>query len=273
MFSAYENSLYFKSKERFKEIENATKKFNVLYNGDNIIQDDIFSVLKNCSEQNNFPLEIFRYPVNDKEFCACTFIRDGRIFVLINTAMQLSKQIFAAAHELYHIWYFFEEDNITLLKHGSVLKSNVIDEDATEIEDIEANAFAGLLLAPESAIRNQMSVYGIENKSIAFKDVLKLMDIFAIPYKAMILRLFEVGILSDAEVRELFLRTTEDVNKAIELTNLGKRWMNTSQDDLVLGSLRELLYENEKYDLITEERHQNDSMRLNELTQKLQRGK
>ena len=99
------------------------------------------------------------------------------------------------------------------------------------------------------------------------------MDIFAIPYKAMILRLFEVGILSDAEVRELFLKTTEDVNKAIELTNLGKRWMNTSQDDLVLGSLKELLYENEKYDLITEERHQNDSMRLNELTQELQRGK
>ena len=33
--------------------------------------------------------------------------------------------------------HFFEEDDITLLKHGSVLKSNVIDEDATEIEDID----------------------------------------------------------------------------------------------------------------------------------------
>ena len=110
MFSAYENSLYYKNKERFKDLEDATKEFNAVHNGDNIIQDDIFNVLKNYSEKKDYPFDLFRYPVDDDDFCACTFIREGRIFVLVNTAMPLSKQIFAAAHELYHIWYFFEED-------------------------------------------------------------------------------------------------------------------------------------------------------------------
>jgi len=273
MFSAYENSLYFKNKQRFKEIEDSATQFNVLYNGNNIIQDDIFNVLRNCSEKNDYPIEIFRYPVYDDEFCACTFIREGRIFVLVNTNMPLAKQIFATAHELYHIWRFFEEDNVTLLRYGSVLKSNVIDQAATENEDIEANAFAGLLLAPESVIRDQMRIYRIESKDVTLKDILKLMDIFAIPYKAIVLRLNEIGILSDSEVRDFFWVSSEEINKKIEITNLGKRWLNTSQDDLTFGSLKELLYENEKYELITEERQKNDIKRLDELTQILKRGK
>ena len=273
MFRAFENSLYYKNKERFKDLEDTVKEFNVVHNGDNIIQDDIFNVLKNYSEKKDYPFDLFRYPVDDEEFCACTFIREGRIFVLVNTAMPLSKQIFAAAHELYHIWYFFEEDNLSLLKHGSILKSNVIDQETTENEDIEANAFAGLLLAPEDTIRKQMKVYRIESQNITFKDIIKLMDIFAIPYKAMILRLYEVGILSDDEVKELFLKTPEDIQQTIELTNLGKRWINTSREDLVFGSLKELLYENERYELITEERQKSDSSRLDELTRNLKRGK
>ena len=273
MFSAYENSLYFKSRQRFKEIEDSATQFNVLYNGNNIIQDDIFNVLRNCSEKNDYPIEIFRYPVQDDEFCACTFIREGRIFILINTNMPLAKQIFAAAHELYHIWRFFEEDNVILLRYGSVLKSNVIDQVATENEDIEANAFAGLLLAPESVIRDQMRIYRIESKDVTLKDILKLMDIFAIPYKAIVLRLNEIGILSDSKVRDFFLVSPEEINKKIEITNLGKRWLNTSQDDLIFGSLNELLYENEKYELITEERQKSDVKRLDELTQILKRGK
>ena len=106
-----------------------------------------------------------------------------------------------------------------------------------------------------------------------FLPILKLMDIFAIPYKAIVLRLNEIGILSDSEVRDFFLVSPEEINKKIEITNLGKRWLNTSQDDLTFGSLKELLYENEKYELITEERQKSDIKRLDELTQILKRGK
>ena len=118
-----------------------------------------------------------------------------------------------------------------------------------------------------------MKVYRIESQDITFKDIIKLMDIFAIPYKAMILRLYEVGIISDDKVKELFLKTPEDIQQIIELTNLGKRWINTSREDLVLGSLKELLYENERYELITEERQKSDSSRLDELTRILKRGR
>ena len=81
MFSAYENSLYYKNKDRFKDLEDATKEFNAVHNGDNIIQDDIFNVLKNYSEKKDYPFDLFRYPVDDEDFCACTFIREANLCV------------------------------------------------------------------------------------------------------------------------------------------------------------------------------------------------
>ena len=80
--------------------------FNSLYNKNNIVQDDIFSVLENYVARHDMPFELLRYPIGDAELCACTFIRQGRMFVMINSAIPLSKQIFAAAHELYHIFCY-----------------------------------------------------------------------------------------------------------------------------------------------------------------------
>ena len=53
--------------------------------------------------RHDMPFDMLRYPIEDTDLCACTFIRKGRMFVMINSALPLSKQIFAAAHELYHI--------------------------------------------------------------------------------------------------------------------------------------------------------------------------
>ena len=79
------------------------------------IQDDIFNVLENYVIHHDMPFELLRYPIADVELCACTFIRQGRMFVMVNSAIPLSKQIFAAAHELYHIYCYFEDMDFELL--------------------------------------------------------------------------------------------------------------------------------------------------------------
>ena len=46
-----------------------------------------------------------------------------------------------------------------MIRTGSVLESKLADEVAMTQEDLEANAFAGLLLMPEGLLREQIYVF------------------------------------------------------------------------------------------------------------------
>ena len=75
--------LYSKNRPRFEQIKNMAAGFVNLYIGHNIIQDDIFTVIENYAETKKMPLEWIRIPIEDEELCACTFVRGGRIFVVL----------------------------------------------------------------------------------------------------------------------------------------------------------------------------------------------
>lgn len=68
---------------------------------------------------------------------------------------------------------------------------------------MEANAFAGILLVPVDALEQQIRIYQINKEAIEMNDILTLMDIFAVPYKAMVLRLLEEKIISDDQARKM----------------------------------------------------------------------
>ena len=108
MCKVLDNSLYIKDYKRYIKISECVTRFNSVYNKNNIIQDDIFNVIENYVIHHDMPFELLRFPIRDEELCACTFIRQGRMFVMINSALPLSKQIFAAAHELYHIHWVYQ---------------------------------------------------------------------------------------------------------------------------------------------------------------------
>ena len=60
-----------------------------------------------------YALEILRYPFKDNELWAFTFIKKGTIFLCVNAGLPICKQVFAMAHELYHI-HCYSEDNNTM---------------------------------------------------------------------------------------------------------------------------------------------------------------
>jgi Zn-dependent peptidase ImmA (M78 family) len=65
----------------------------------------------------------------------------GCIFVTINTGLALNKQIFAAAHELYHIYRYVNDQKDDFAARGSLLTTKEADTPCTSEEDCEANAF------------------------------------------------------------------------------------------------------------------------------------
>lgn len=257
--------LFKKNKNRFNQIKNVAAGFTSLYIGHNIIQDDIFSVIENYARTKEMPLEWIRLPIDDQELCACTFIRGGYIFVMLNTNLPLSKQIFAAAHEFYHIRCYLEEGDPELVKSGSILDAKTIDTGTTEEEEMEANAFAGTLLASVDDLEQQLRIFGINKAGIDVDDVLTLMDIFAIPYKAMVLRLMEEDIIQESKAKVLISISSSDIEKRIKITGKAKRWALIPTGNEKLGSIVENLADNCENETLSDSRLKSDMDKLEEI--------
>ncbi len=271
MCRVLDNSLFVKDRKKYTKISECAISFNSLYNKNNIIQDDIFNVLENFVARHDMPFDMLRFPIEDVNLCACTFIRKGRMFVMINSALPLSKQIFAAAHELYHIYCYFEGYDSALLQSGSILASGIIDEEAKEIEDMEANAFAAILLVPKDRLDEQTDVYNLSYKDISVQTVLKIMDIFAIPYKAAVLRLLEEDKIDVKTAKKLLQVTEKEISKQMELTGKAARWQEIPKDFIRFGSLSELMYDVEQMEAVRDERLAGDKSRLGEIIKSLRK--
>ena len=170
---------------------------------------------------------------------------------------------------MYHIYCYFEENDSVLLQSGSILESEVLDDDAKEIEDIEANAFAALLLAPKERIEEQTDVYNLSYKNISLPVVLRIMDIFAIPYKAAVLRLFEEDKINIKTAEKLLQVDDTEIHRQIQLTGKAERWQEIPRNLIRFGSLSEQMYNVQQLEAVRDERIESDKARLDEIIKRL----
>jgi hypothetical protein len=97
-----------------------------------------------------------------------------------------------------------------------------------------ANSYAACLLVPKIHLEDEINILNISKGNIELIDILKLMDSFAVPYKAMVLRLFETGFLTEHEA-DFFLNIPdrnpkEGVALKIIETRIGTRWEVRTKD-------------------------------------------
>jgi Zn-dependent peptidase ImmA (M78 family) len=258
MSDIFVESLYKKQNKQFEKINEQSKAFAANYCGNTIIRDSIFGIVSNYARKRELSLEILRYPFKDDELWAFTFVKKGTIFLCVNSDLPLCKQIFATAHELYHIHCYAEDINTSTIMGGSLLDSKTFDEKAASQEDLEANAFAGLLLMPDSSLTEQFKLFGLSRDKISVDDVITLMDIFAIPYKAVILRLAESGLIEQEKAQKLIIIDSKSVSERIELTGKSKSWQQNSKHLLYYGSLLDNLAFNSENELLTDTREASD---------------
>ena len=160
-----------------------------------------------------------------------------------------------------------EEDDLELAKSGSILNASTIETGTTEEEEMEANAFAGILLVPVNALKQQMGIYQIKEKAIEMKDILTLMDIFAVPYKAMILRLLEEKMISDDRAREMMDIPFSEIQKIMKVTSKAKRWDMIPSGYEKFGSLLENLTINTEQEVLPKSRLESDWKELDRIKQ------
>lgn len=269
MPTVLDTSLFENNPKRFQQIMDLSRKFIGVYCVDSIIGENVFQLLQNYARRHDVTLEILRYPFRDSKLWACTFLKKGTIFVCINSELPQNKQVFAAAHELYHIYCYVEDVDQNIIRSGSVLDSRTVDESANTQEDIEANAFAALLLMPDRLLNEQIDLYGIPKGNVTVDDILVLMDFFGIPYKAVVLRLYESKNVPKSKAAEFLSIPSETIQHRISLTGKAKRWMLDGRGIESFGSLEDNLDFNRQNELLTESREAKDTSYLSDLKKQL----
>ncbi|MCF0237033.1 MAG: ImmA/IrrE family metallo-endopeptidase [Sphaerochaetaceae bacterium] len=161
------------------------------YSENIILKTDVFNILKGLAT-------VFFFPLKDSNdgFHVVRVINDTeKNYVYINSIKPLAKQIFVAAHEIGHI----------LNLDGYYCKKKAIESIDDEHVEKLMNRFAAILLMPEIQFKAKIKEKFLGEKFEFSKeeDILQLfrliaflMDAFSVPYKAVIIRFFELGFIS-----------------------------------------------------------------------------
>ncbi|MFB9762494.1 ImmA/IrrE family metallo-endopeptidase [Ectobacillus funiculus] len=188
------------SETEIQDIEaKANSKLSELHKPSRILGKDVFRIVKREAI-------LLQSPLQEEDLCAFVCQKKGRLFVYINSQIPKEKQYFAAAHELYHIW--FDKD---YLAQPELLKSNTLNDETDNTRELRANLFAAMFLVPKHVLEQELLFLGIPKGTVSSSQVVELACTFQVPYKSMVRRLFEIGYIDRPLMKQLW----EEPNVAI----------------------------------------------------------
>ena len=178
--------------ELIPEVVSGVKEEYILNN--KIIKDDIFRILEKHCVGVYYPLPD---EAKNRGFHIKRFL-NGKLtdFVYINTAKPTAEQIFAAAHELGHVWRVADK----------VWEKLGTDEKLSEeIEEKIVGRFAAELLMPEAEFKKTFWAHinnlGFEPSRIRLDELIRIMVMqmsdYMVPYEAVRRRMLETHIVSE----------------------------------------------------------------------------
>lgn len=225
------------SKQEVQNIQALAREKLVAYcKLNDVIGTQIFSILEKESK-------VLYYPLEEQQVWGFSERIKGKAFVCINTSLPYDKQVFAAAHELYHLWFGTS---------GEIMISEDSQEpDADKETERYANRFAAEFLVNEELLLQEIKVYGIDKNALSIKDIVKLANLFVVPYRTMVKRLHEIEVCSKREY-EKFKEYTDEQAK-IWRNRLGLS-VPVRKDEVGLSNLVDKAMELYEKNLITYEK-------------------
>jgi Zn-dependent peptidase ImmA (M78 family) len=214
--------------------------------------------MDNYCKKNNRILNIIKLPTSDDKLTSFSCIRNGEIFIVMNSMQPQSNLILAGAHELFHILCYITVKNNYLLLNGSLITTSILEDVLVDTQQMSANEFARLLLVSPTSLLEQIEVYGIDKNNITTLDCLKLMDIFAVPYRTIIIRLFEESIVSEYKAKKLLNTDQDKIDTIIDNITISHKWNKHNQDLINLCGLEDLLLTNSLNKALPESRINGD---------------
>jgi len=184
---------------------------------------DIPKIMKEIGEK--LDVLIVQVPMTDSDFGAVFFDTGYSKYLLLNSNQPRNKMYFAFCHEIYHILggmpdYVDEKREVHF------------NQDYTSNDnESKANLFAANLLMPEVEFRKMYDLYKSDDGNIE-KIVAKLMNYFSSPFVAVLLRLYEIGILENIEdVKEMLEYKDSEIEELFDSLCIDKDILNPSLKD------------------------------------------
>lgn len=122
---------------------------------------------------------LIQLPLENQYWSGAIFVKDGKKIPVINTALPRANQYFTAWHEVYHLIY------------DTVSFSHMIETE-TIMEERKAEYFASLML-----LGNLLPYYTELSGMDFLSKVFYCMDAFRVPYKAVLIALYESAVLNE----------------------------------------------------------------------------
>lgn len=204
------------------------------------LKDEIFELLEKLGT-------LIFYPIEEENLWGIYVCKNEKHYFIINSAIELEKQVFAGAHELAHSL------DIAKVKFEIVtadLMTEYVEHNKYGVDikkaDIIANRFAAELLVPSKKLKEKFEelpeIYNLSTKAII------LSGIFLVPYKAIVKRFVEVGLITDSEEIESLLRVErEQIKFVAKRHECCRRNYEISKEKRLGGYVNKalLMYENE----------------------------
>lgn len=202
------------------------EKLQQFYNEANMEnQDDLLDIMQIARTViNKNKYLIAEIPFKDIEIGAICFDGDGSKYVLLNSALPRLNVNFTLCHEIYHILY---QNHAFKEPVELYMNENYYDHE----DEILANHFAAALMMPESKFIKMFYKFEQESEKgkMDLQTIAKLMNYFAAPYMAVLIRCYELDLLKDGNSLKILLNVTpEQISYEFD-----KLWLNM---ELLKGS-------------------------------------
>ncbi len=123
--------------------------------------------------------------------------RKNHYIIILNSNRNNNRKNFTCAHELYHLLFEYEND---------IYKSSKNSEEM-------ANAFASYFLVPSDSLYLFLSEQSMLNKDITVEDIVKIENHFKVSRQAILIRMKDEGLITEAECANFSKNVIESVKK------------------------------------------------------------
>lgn len=160
---------------------------------------------------------IIEMPFKDKEIGAISYKIDYFGYTIINSSLPKVNVNFALAHEIYHVFY---QQILSRKKIELYMNEHYYEYE----EEWAANLFAGILLMPTPSFTEMFCKFKNEQSDddTHVTILVKLMNYFEVPYMAVLIRAYELNLLTDGDMLQKLLNIS---GKIIE-DEFAKLWLD-----------------------------------------------
>ncbi|MFA9396846.1 MAG: ImmA/IrrE family metallo-endopeptidase [Clostridiaceae bacterium] len=189
-----------------EEIKTIVKKdFSFFY-------DENINSLQNINLKMEEEFTIIKYPVKNKELGGFIYKTTDNSFCFINSNQPRNFQNFVLMHEYYH------------LVHDKTFEVNKVDpvffneEDSINLEERKANYYASLMLL--KSLRENYNKFTVDRKFTMDETICYLIDLYKVPKKTILIRLYELECISFDDLYENFKNDIDNLKNHFKILGL-----------------------------------------------------